>query len=172
MTSQEEVREALQMNPLQLVGGIEPSRAEDVLQQRYQRLLQDTVALRGATNNLYEAEARLVERAAHLDRLSAGLEHHLSKNARRNQRRQRSILRHVSQHLRDVEERCEAVADDLQWTEGKLGELLALEKMLNLRIGETEGALKLMIPPNNRETEVIVDDAVDGHEDVDEASLF
>ncbi|KAM5355663.1 hypothetical protein ACJ41O_002309 [Fusarium nematophilum] len=131
VADENEINDALQADDARTVAGVDPREAGNVLRHHYSIIRRCDVAEEKACNGIVSARERIDARAAQLERVTADVKAIMNKKNRRNsERRRRAIYRHVSQHLRQVQERSTARHDETFQAALKLAELLKREKTL------------------------------------------
>ena len=79
---------------------------------------------------------RLAVRSAQLDRIMSSLSPGVYRRVDRQQRRRDEIYRHVSQHLRDVQELCETREEEAKRATDELAHMVERERLMSESIAE------------------------------------
>lgn len=127
---------ALSQKNARNVGGVSPSEVEDVLRQRYRNLLGFSAHVQQATAMTANIAHRLAVRSAQLDRIMSSLSPGVYRRVDRQQRRRDEIYRHVSQHLRDVQELCETREEEAKRATDELAHMVERERLMSESIAE------------------------------------
>ncbi|CAM1504214.1 Fc.00g018050.m01.CDS01 [Cosmosporella sp. VM-42] len=129
-----EVLAALQAKGARLIAGVAPLNVEKELQERRKRLEEAIKSKEGASEDIAAAEYRLSLRRAQAERMAASITTLLNKDNIKIERRRKAIYRHVSQHLREVEEKTKLEDRDFQQMADRLADLQKEEQELAERI--------------------------------------
>ncbi|KAF7542324.1 hypothetical protein G7Z17_g11669 [Cylindrodendrum hubeiense] len=131
-----EVLDALAAEDARVVNGISPQEAPAVIRQRHDTLEKCLVVEKKAFENIAAAEKRISLREAQLDRVSASVNMILEMKTRKPNRRRGDIYRHVSQHLRELNEKAEVKYEETWELALQLASLLTKEKELEMKMKE------------------------------------
>lgn len=124
------------MKDARVVGGVSPLQAEQVLHQRYQALHDISSHVQQATALTASVADRLALRSAQLDRIFGSLTPAVFRRLHRQQRRRDEIYRHVSQHLKDVQELCDVREGEAKRATEVLRDVAQRERNLGKRVDE------------------------------------
>lgn len=116
------------------LAGVAPSQVEQTLRERYQKLQNLAGHKAQAIKFTQEAEQRCAAVSQQLERIISSLDPRVLDRLSKEQRRREEIYRHVSQHLRDVEELCEQRAAEVAKAGEALGIAVAHERDLQEKV--------------------------------------
>ncbi|KAK0386528.1 hypothetical protein NLU13_6363 [Sarocladium strictum] len=138
-----EVLTALNLKNARNVGGIPPTQAEETIRQRYHTLHNLESCVQQATAINSSLNHRIASRSAQLDRVFLSLTPAVVGRLRQQQKRRDEIYRHVSGHLREVQELCEIRQKEAARAMAELDDMQEIERDLSERIADLAGKMGL-----------------------------
>ncbi|KAF4997313.1 hypothetical protein FDECE_12101 [Fusarium decemcellulare] len=128
--TEEEIQEALNAEGARTVARIDPREAEQMLRRHHSIIRRCDAAELQAQNGITSARQRVDARASQLERVTASIKYLNDTKNRKSIRRRRAIYRHVSQHLRELQERVKVRHEETWEMSMELANLLSREKQL------------------------------------------
>ncbi|KAH7155236.1 hypothetical protein B0J13DRAFT_654877 [Dactylonectria estremocensis] len=131
-----EILAALQAKDARTVNGISSQKAAVMIRRRHKTLEASIEIEQMALKNIVEAEKQITLREAQLERVSATVNTIIEIKANKQHRRRRDIYRHVSQHLRGLQEKAEVKYNETWELALQLASLLTKVKDLEAKMKE------------------------------------